>query len=98
MRTCKQPDRDVPALVCGYPIPCPHHTIVIEDGTVTVPPAALARGVEAALDVAAVLAEPIAGREIGKSDRRTDTDRRANKRRTGDKLKARLASGKRKGR
>lgn len=23
---CRQPDRDEPALVCGYPLPCPHHT------------------------------------------------------------------------
>ena len=27
---CKQPDRDVPALVCGYPLPCPHHTAMID--------------------------------------------------------------------
>jgi hypothetical protein len=24
--TCQKPDRDVPGLVCGYPLPCPHHT------------------------------------------------------------------------
>lgn len=28
--TCNQPDRDVPAIKCGYPLPCPHHTLVIE--------------------------------------------------------------------
>jgi hypothetical protein len=22
---CQAPDRDVPALTCGYPLPCPHH-------------------------------------------------------------------------
>ncbi len=27
---CTRPDRDVPALKCGYPLPCPHHTIVID--------------------------------------------------------------------
>jgi hypothetical protein len=28
--TCQHPDRDVPALKCGYPLPCPHHTLVLE--------------------------------------------------------------------
>lgn len=23
--SCQAPDRDVPALTCGYPLPCPHH-------------------------------------------------------------------------
>lgn len=27
---CDKPDRDVPKLTCGYPIPCPYHTVVIE--------------------------------------------------------------------
>lgn len=37
--TCKQPDRDEPRLVCGYPMPCPHHTITIDviRNTLTVP-------------------------------------------------------------
>jgi hypothetical protein len=26
---CKHGDRDVPTTVCGYPLPCPYHTIVI---------------------------------------------------------------------
>lgn len=26
---CKQPDRDVPKLQCGHPLPCPHHTVTI---------------------------------------------------------------------
>jgi hypothetical protein len=34
MATCKHPDRDVPKLVCGYPLPCPHHTVVIDCATV----------------------------------------------------------------
>lgn len=28
-RICTKPDRDVPKLMCGYPMPCPHHTVVI---------------------------------------------------------------------
>ena len=28
--TCQHPDRDCPKLVCGYPLPCPHHTAVID--------------------------------------------------------------------
>ena len=24
---CQAPDRDVPGLVCGYPLPCPHHNV-----------------------------------------------------------------------
>lgn len=34
MATCTKPDRDVPTLTCGYPLPCPHHTLVIEESTV----------------------------------------------------------------
>ncbi len=30
MLTCRRPDRDCPKLVCGYPLPCPHHTVVID--------------------------------------------------------------------
>lgn len=37
-RYCQQPDRDVPKLTCGYPLPCPHHTLVLQaDGRVRVP-------------------------------------------------------------
>ena len=36
---CNQPDRDEPRMKCGYPLPCPHHTIVVDiaKGTVAVP-------------------------------------------------------------
>ena len=27
---CKRPDRDEPRMVCGYPLPCPHHSMVID--------------------------------------------------------------------
>lgn len=27
--TCQQPDRDVPKIRCGYPLPCPWHTVVV---------------------------------------------------------------------
>lgn len=27
---CQHPDRDVPALKCGYPFPCPYHTVEID--------------------------------------------------------------------
>ena len=27
--TCRQPDRDCAGLVCGYPLPCPWHTAII---------------------------------------------------------------------
>ena len=29
---------DDDGLVCGYPIPCPKHTIILEDGKVLQPP------------------------------------------------------------
>jgi hypothetical protein len=37
--TCNQPDRDEPRIKCGYPLPCPHHTVVIDPiaSTVTIP-------------------------------------------------------------
>lgn len=28
-KMCKQPDRDAPGLTCGYPLPCPHHSVVV---------------------------------------------------------------------
>lgn len=36
---CNKPDRDVPKLICGYPLPCPYHTIMldVEKGDVEVP-------------------------------------------------------------
>lgn len=41
MAHCKQPDRDTPELICGYPLPCPYHTVTIdmraEPPTVTIP-------------------------------------------------------------
>lgn len=27
--TCRHPDRDCPKLLCGYPLPCPWHTVTI---------------------------------------------------------------------
>ena len=44
--TCKQPDRDAPKMVCGYPLPCPHHAVVMGTGKLTIPhrsPAAVSR-------------------------------------------------------
>lgn len=35
MKTCDKPDRDEPRLKCGYPFPCPHHTVIIEDDEAT---------------------------------------------------------------
>jgi hypothetical protein len=29
-KTCQQPDRDCPPIICGHPLPCPHHTLVID--------------------------------------------------------------------
>lgn len=38
---CQKPDRDVPGIICGYPLPCPYHTVVIDTKadppTVTIP-------------------------------------------------------------
>ena len=28
--TCQHPDRHCRGMVCGYPLPCPHHTAIIE--------------------------------------------------------------------
>lgn len=37
--TCGKPDRDVAALVCGYPIPCPWHTTVMnQHGDIVIAP------------------------------------------------------------
>ena len=34
--TCRHPDRDCPKLMCGHPLPCPHHTVTLD--TTTEPP------------------------------------------------------------
>lgn len=38
---CKRPDHDISSLVCGWPLPCPWHTVTIdtrsEPPTVTIP-------------------------------------------------------------
>ena len=31
LRHCTKPDRDVPAIICGYPLPCPYHTLVMTE-------------------------------------------------------------------
>jgi hypothetical protein len=36
-RTCRHPDRDCPKLMCGYPLPCPHHTVIIDEDAVHIP-------------------------------------------------------------
>ena len=28
--TCQHPDHDCPGLKCGYPLPCPYHTIIVD--------------------------------------------------------------------
>lgn len=30
--TCRHPDRHCPKMLCGYPLPCPHHTVVVDMG------------------------------------------------------------------
>ncbi len=27
---CKYPDRDEPKIACGYPLPCPVHTVMLD--------------------------------------------------------------------
>ena len=34
---CDQPDREFPKMKCGYPLPCPWHTIIIEKGAIKSP-------------------------------------------------------------
>jgi len=34
---CKKPDRDVPKLVCGHPLPCPYHTAIIDPPFIILP-------------------------------------------------------------
>ncbi len=55
---CKQPDRDCPRTVCGYPLPCPWHTYTIELSTaptVTVPVTAKKRYVKKLSKIAEAL-------------------------------------------
>ena len=41
MTHCTKPDRDCPELVCGYPLPCPWHTVTVDTtsdpATITIP-------------------------------------------------------------
>lgn len=34
---CKKQDIDVPNLICGYPLPCPYHTVNIDLSVKPVP-------------------------------------------------------------
>ena len=34
---CQQPDRDCAEMQCGYPMPCPYHTVIIEKGISKLP-------------------------------------------------------------
>ena len=38
---CQRPDHDISSLVCGAPLPCPYHTVIIDTRptvpTVTIP-------------------------------------------------------------
>lgn len=34
---CQRPDRDEARLTCGYPLPCPWHTAVIDGANVRLP-------------------------------------------------------------
>ncbi len=27
---CKKPDRNIPELICGHPLPCPWHTVTVD--------------------------------------------------------------------
>jgi hypothetical protein len=36
-RYCRHPDRDVPKIVCGYPLPCPYHTVLVDLSAEPVP-------------------------------------------------------------
>lgn len=59
-RFCQKPDRDVSALVCGHPIPCPYHTMSIDlaTGTVTAPPEASTAAVVKTRAIARALTRP----------------------------------------
>ena len=37
IKFCNKPDRHVPKIKCGYPLPCPWHTVVIENNVVSIP-------------------------------------------------------------
>ena len=56
---CNRPDRDVPTTVCGYPLPCPHHTVTIDlaSRTVTSPLATQPRAIQRAMELGAALAD-----------------------------------------
>ena len=58
---CTAPDRDAPEMLCGYPLPCPYHTAIIDvsndPAIVKIPITAKAalRGKHHLEDIAAVL-------------------------------------------
>lgn len=61
--TCTHPDRHVSGIVCGYPLPCPFHTLVIDltgpVPTVAVPTThgAKARALRVGTGIAAAMGE-----------------------------------------
>jgi len=65
MLTCNAPDRDVPKLKCGYPLPCPYHTAIVEIGDdsaelrIPITAKAALRSRHHLEDIAAVLLVPV---------------------------------------
>ena len=82
--TCRRPDRDFPGTICGYPLPCPHHTIILnlDKETVEIP---VGRG------TLVLPTEAIEDSTIGKIAKalsgRKGTDRRKAGRRKADRRK-----------
>jgi hypothetical protein len=70
---CDGPDRDVPRIKCGHPIPCPYHTVIIDasvdPATVTIPVTSPALGNHKARkrlgDIAVVVSKPFRKRKGG---------------------------------
>lgn len=34
---CKKPDIDFPEMICGFPLPCPYHTVTVDTTAFPVP-------------------------------------------------------------
>lgn len=43
---CNKSDRDVPGTVCGFPIPCPYHTFVVDGEKIVYPSHTNLRAIE----------------------------------------------------
>lgn len=73
---CQRPDHDISSLVCGAPLPCPYHTVIIDTRatppTVTIPATAAPQINPKMIGLLKQIARGIDPKSIKKARRKTN--------------------------